>query len=393
MSRKRKIFWSFVVSAGMLVFSYWVTNLQIPISGEKEVISMFEAVRGSIYEHRDTVGSNVILIDVDYDKQLITKTDECYKTLGEAYPVTDRSKLTRLLEALRKKKDYAYVLLDVSFENGEETDADSALYATISSMKCIVIPCDSLKALPDTCLYKKAGLAYYQVTPIESDFVKYPYLSKQKTSIKDTTLASMPLRMYEDITKRHIKKFGPIYWDGWLARSSIVLNLNYKPIKWRNLGVDFLYNNEIEKLPTKNKYIIIGSSKNDLHPTYIDRISGAIINFNAYLALINHHHIVSPTLMLLLFVSFFIFSYLILSKKKLSESISMIGPYQNKWLRLTQRILVALCSWIGFSAYLMILCILTYVFLDEVYDIFITSTMFYVFNLIVKLSDYLNYGK
>ena len=49
--------------------------------------------------------------------------------------------------------------------------------------------------------------------------------------------------------------------------------------------------------------------------------------------------------------------------------------------------LSALCSWIGYSLFLSMLCILTYTFLGEVYEIFITSTMFYLLSLAVKHAD------
>ena len=383
MSKKKKYIYSLLTSIGMLFFSYWVTNLHFPISGEKEVISVFEAIRGLVYNPTDTIDSHVILIDVDYDKQLVTKTNEFGKPLGDGYPVTDRSKLTRLLSSL-KGKDYKYILLDIGFEQNEKTEYDSALYRLISEMDRIVIPCDSLDALPDTCLYKKAALGYYEITPIESDFVKYPYFG----NVKDTILNSMPLKLYEEITNRRVQNKWFFYNESWkLARSSIVLKLNYLPAKskWLKLESDLLYGDEIDRLPIKDKYIVIGSCANDEHATYRGLVSGAIINFNAYMALISGHHIVSPFLIIILFISFFVFSYLILSRKTLKESLEQSGLHKNKWIRIIQRLLVLLCSWIGFSLYLSILCILTYVLLDEVYDIFITSTVFSFINLIVKL--------
>lgn len=395
MSRNKKIIWSTVISIVMLFFSYWVTNLQFPISGEKEVIGIFEAIRSRIYEPKDTTDSNVILIDLDDDKQLIARTNKYGKPLGNEYPVTNRLKLARLLKALKEKKDYAYILLDVEFVKGEETDADSVLFSTISGMERIVIPCDTcLEYLSDTCLYKKAALAYYKITPIESDFVKYPYIYE----VNDTTLLSIPLRMYKDITKREINRHGliyPIYTDRFLARKSIVLNLNYIPDsqEWLKLGNDILYRDAINNISTKDKYIIIGSAENDMHATYCGRISGAIINFNAFQALLKKHHIISPTLMIVLFVSFFIFSYLILSRRKLSESLVLRKSCQSKCMLIIRRILIALCSWIGFSTYLSILCILTYVYLEEVYDIFITSSAFYLINITVKSIHYYCYAK
>ena len=124
---------------------------------------------------------------------------------------------------------------------------------------------------------------------------------------------------------------------------------------------DLLYNERIDSEPTKGKLIVIGSSKeNDIHATYRGPIAGAIINLNAYKALMDGHHIVSLPFFLLLFISFFLFSYSILSQ----------GTF---------------CTWGNFSIYLTILCIITYCLLDEVYDIFITSSVFWLIKKMIKI--------
>ena len=389
---KHKLILSLVISIVMLMCSYWVTNLHVPISGEKTVISWYEAIKGIFGKPDYNVENNdVLLIDVDYDKELITKTNEFGRPLGDAYPVTDRRKLLTLLDTLKKRDDYEYVMLDVAFEQGEETDADSALFAVISSMNRIVIPCDSLNALPHEMLQEKAGLAEYYITPVETDFVKYPYLKS------DTTLKSMPFVMFEDVFKSKIRKHWLFYTDdsGRLARRTIVLNLDYlpKPSAWRKIGTDILYADRIKSLITKDKVVVIGSAKADLHATYRDRVSGAIINLNAYQALKDGHHIVSPPVILLLAISFFVFSYLILSQRTLSDSLSVKNFHKNKWVRLLQLALNSLCSWLGFSLFLTALCVITYSVLHEVYDIFVTSTLFYIIKKIVKFVNYMRYEK
>jgi len=354
---RRKLLFSLLISIVMLVFSYWVTNLHFPVSGEKEVISIFEAIRG-LFWSQEKKTDDVLLVDVLYDKELITKTDELGMPLGDGYAITDRSKLQRLLQQLKDKKDYGYILLDVAFEKDEETDADSLLYATIGSMDRIVIACDSMEALPDIDnLRCKAALAHYYLTPVEADFVKYPYLFDEGKS--------MPLKFYEDSAKRTIERHGIFYTDGCrLARRSIVLNINYIPddSDWMRLG-DVLYDDMIGQIETKGKLIVIGSSKeSDVHATYRGPVSGAVINLNACKALLAGHHEVSLMLGVLLFVSFFIFSYAILSHQ-------------------------SVCSWGSFSLFLSVLCILTYCFMDEVYDIFITSTAFWIIKKIVNFKD------
>lgn len=126
---------------------------------------------------------------------------------------------------------------------------------------------------------------------------------------------------------------------------------------WHNLGV--VLRDRVDEIYTKNKYIIIGSfDADDLHDTYRGTMYGAIINFNAFRALIAGHHQMSMTLGALLFVSFFIFGYLILCQRKLSDVIHLATPSKRGVVKLGARIAMALCSWLGFSSYLTILCIL-----------------------------------
>ncbi|MBQ9672808.1 MAG: hypothetical protein IJV34_08150 [Prevotella sp.] len=114
-------------------------------------------------------------------------------------------------------------------------------------------------------------------------------------------------------------------------------------------------------------------------------MSGATINFNAYQALMAGHHRMSILVGLLLFASFFVFSYLILSRQKLSEALTNQASLGMKWQRAAKRALVAMCSWIGFSTYLSILCVVTYALIGEVYDILLTATLFDIVNILVRL--------
>ena len=42
---KGKIILSALLAIGFLLFSYWITNLRIPLSGEETVLTNFELVR------------------------------------------------------------------------------------------------------------------------------------------------------------------------------------------------------------------------------------------------------------------------------------------------------------------------------------------------------------
>lgn len=404
MSQKKRLFLSLPLTIGFLLFSYWVTNLRFPISGEKLLLTKIEKLHYFFWPRENNFIDSVLFINVTYDKELRTIVDEDSIPLGKTH-ITDRHKLLRLLQYLQEKDEYKYILLDVFFGNDVSTEWDEELFATIESMPRIVIPCHSDEKLADKRLMKKAGLADYLVTFSESDFVKYPYFCD--------TAQSMPVKMYEDITGRKIKKHGIFYTDGWhIVRSSIVLTFELQANKlyaddkdviyadtkdkiWLSLGMDLLDDSIPEmdvmgdsllyKQPdlTRNKYIVIGSFKgDDTHNTFLGDMPGSIINFNAFISLLHNHHIVSVSLVIFLFFVFFFMSYLTLSRKKLQDLLKeLTEKSQNKRVRKCLHFFIWLCSWIGYSSLLSILCITTYIALGEAYDIFITSTMFYLLSL------------
>ncbi len=88
-----------------------------------------------------------------------------------------------------------------------------------------------------------------------------------------------------------------------------------------------------------------------------------------------------------MFFAFFLLAYLTLARQDLRGLADDMTQKHNYRWRTRMMTLSALCSWIGYSLFLTILCILTYVFLGEVYEIFITSTMFYLLSLAVKYTD------
>ncbi len=392
MKNKTKIIWSAVIAFGFLLFSYWVTNLHFPISGERAVLYRFELIRNYLWSKEQTLPDSVLLIDVSFDKTFVTAYDEYGLPIGQT-PITDRQKLLQLLQELKARDDYRYILLDVFFGQNSETPQDSALFETIKSMKRIVIPCHRDEPLADSGLYNKAGLAQYTTTFNEVGFVKYPYIMD--------TIPSMPLKMYQDMTGRSVRKHWFFYTDGWkLVRKSIVLTYDVnvsepyddsRQKNWYYLGADVLGDESQQGILwimpelTKNKYIVIGALQgDDVHSTYVGDVAGPIINYNAFLSLFKGHHAVSLTLLIILFFAFFVLAYMTLTRQSLQElSTGIISKKPKRFVLF----LSMLCTWIGYSMFLLILCLSTYLVLGEVYDIFITSTLFYLLHLAVKYTD------
>ena len=282
MRKRKQVIWSAVIAVGFLIISYCITNLHIPISGEKAVLYKFEMYRNYLFPRSCSVPDSLLFVNVAYDKEFVEATDEYGLPVGQTQ-ITDRQKLLQLLQELKRRNDYKYILMDIFFDEETHTSADSVLFATICSMPRIVIPRHRDGKLANEALYAKAGMADYTTTYKEAGFVKYPYLID--------SVASMPLRMYEDITGRTIKHHWFLYTDGWkIVRKSVILafdvnvNTPYNEEgekNWYNLGADLLGNDEekglLYELPelTKGKYIAIGAmAEDDMHSTYLDARTG-----------------------------------------------------------------------------------------------------------------------
>ena len=144
-----------------LAISYLSTNMNISLTGEKAVLKYWNAFTDWITAGRDkTSADDVVFINVAYDKQLVGIADEFGIPVGNA-AVTDRQKLAKLLEIIEDSDSYQYVMLDVFFESGYATDADSALFSRITGMDRIVIPKHTDGILWSDVLEAKSAYADY----------------------------------------------------------------------------------------------------------------------------------------------------------------------------------------------------------------------------------------
>lgn len=398
MTTKRKLLWSTVSAIGFLFLSYCITNLRFPISGEKDVLLRFELLRNYFFPVKDSAPDSVLMINVCYDKQMIPAYDE-YGFAKGRHAITDRRKLLLLLEELKRRGDYKYILMDVFLGESSRTEYDSALVETILSMPRIVIPARSTEELISPRLEEKAGMAEYITTFDENSFVKYPFLTSHSES--------MPAKMYAELTGHRLRQQGFLFVDnGKVVRRSMVLTFEMicrEPYTeegektWYHLGTDLLNDsidedtcgdNLLYEAPelTRNKYILIGAfEEEDIHESYMMDVQGILINYNAYLALLHQHHFLSVSVGIILFAAFFILCYLIFSQRTMKEEALHSRMAMRIPLKAARRLVLALCSWVGFSLFLIVLCISTYVFLGEAYDIFITATLFWLFKLIVNI--------
>lgn len=394
MARKTAI--SILIALAMLPITYWASNRQnpIPFLDEKNIILVYEYATNFFSPTETHEIDSILLVNISHDRTLVPAYDNT-GFVGNT-PITDRKKLIEILEFLKAEDSYKYILLDVFFGKDYKTEHDSALFALIKSMDRIAIPCHSDEDLEDSTLLEKAGYADYFTSFVESDFMKYPYIVGKEGK-------SLPVKMYEETTGNSISYNGLIYHDGnRLARKCITLtydliineavNEDGTP-NWYNLGADLLYDSIpgtaqkggglLYKDPqlSRDKYILIGSfQQEDIHNTIVGDLSGSIINFNAYLSLLNHRHIISPLFIFILFVIFFVAALLAISQKSLllQTLISSLSKKHQTAVEKGIKKSSFIVSMIDYTVFFTFFCIVTYTFYHEIHDIFYAATVFSV---------------
>lgn len=368
MESKKTILYSFLLALLAMAVSYFCTNRDVALSGERDVLKYWSFVSFLFSsDSRNSVPEEVLFINTSSDLQLVDRTDENGFSVGNA-AITDRRKLDDLLNMIKSSGNYKYVLLDVFFEDGYESDHDSSLFRTIASMDRIVIPRHTNGTLVDASLEQKAAYADYKTTLKEDNITKYPLLDNNGNY-------SIPLKMYSDLTGRTVRRMGPIYMDRAALSRRVVFPKMFVQIDssrntdgkktYLNLGSDILDYREMLDLNDyfKDKIIVIGSlaGDDDIHLTYAGDNPGCVINYNVFTSLMRGQHKIPVGLILVYFLIFFAMSYLLLSgDSDNSQSWGWI------WAKL----------FVIYSIVLTIVCIFVFMIWGQAHDIFITSTLF-----------------
>lgn len=400
MSRKKRIICSALTALGFLVLYYFVSNLPFSVKGEKLLLRKVETVRNTFWPRKTKEIENVLFINVDYDREMRPVFDIKGNKLGER-PFTDRHKLLRLLQFLGEKGDYKYILLDIFFADEVKTEWDSALFAKIDSLPRIVIPSEAYEneKLADESLRAKSGKVSYNESFWVYGCAIYPYYwGKEK---------SLPLMMYEETTGRHLKKFGPLYFDGWrLAKGCEFLSLDVTANNyfyddgnrcWYNLGSEVLGDEEDSSFVKlvdypemfKDKYIVVGSFQpygngDDMVSTFKGPLSGAVINYNAFCSLMRGCHKASFVIAVFLYLLFFGVSYVMLGSGREKEKLQEWADSKGKsW----SVICFLLLPWAKSKLVLQLSIVVVYLVFGKVLPLLLISTAFYYLSLFIKLKN------
>ena len=363
-----------LIAVIVMVLSYISTNANISITGEKSVLKYWCSFTDWITSGREkSPDEDVVFINVANDKQLVDVADEFGIPIGNA-AITDRAKLELLLRLIQSSADYQYVLLDVFFEEGYQTDADSALFSRIEDMDRIVIPKHKDGSIADAAPVEKAAFADYNTSINENDFTKYQLFQKDGPSV--------PLRMYSDKTGRTVKRKGLWYADRGALSRKVVFPKMYVRVDspyrfdgqkaYLNLGADILDYAEDQDWAAffSGKFIVIGSfTGEDIHTTYAGDLPGCLINYNVFLSLMKGQHKIPLILIIVYFLIFFGMAYMLLKGE---------GGTSQPWAWVWTKLFVL------YSVILTIVCIFVFIIWGQAHDIFITSTFFSVVDLAIR---------
>ena len=305
---------SLLVSLAITIFSYEVANSLHPMAGEYAAQKQINDVRKFLGLQQGHVPDSILFINVCYDKTLIPY-EEQGMPVGNTV-ITDREKLLSLLTEAKKANNYRYIFMDVCFEEGLETETDSALFHTIASMDRIVIPEHKGVPLADKILYTKTANADYAVTWQQLTFAHYQFLH-------DDSIPSVALRIYADRNHREGNAITPHcggLWysdNGRLCQNGATLFMNIRingslldaegqelERNYIYLGADLLDLNEVIpiKEQIKDKILVIGDFKGDVHTTYAGPQPGSSLCINAYLMLMEGKHFVNWPNIFIMFI-------------------------------------------------------------------------------------------
>lgn len=332
-----KCWLSAVLSLLVLIIGYLLGNVPVPLPDEVEVLQDWDRVKTLFRWKGDSVPDEVLLVNVAYDKQLVDFSKEGIP-VGQV-PITDRWKLFHFLQQAKEANNYRYILLDVFFEQGYESEIDSALFNLIAHMERITIPKHKDALLQDSILYTQAAYADYLSPWKDTDFVRYQFLYNGQPTI--------PLRMYDALNKGNIKQWGWLYWsDGWLCQNGVTLKMpiqlsrDYEEVEDKRkyyalyLGADLLDSLTSVSEDIDGKIVVVGDFENDVHDTYLGSQPGSLICLNAYYALVRGDHILRgqgyaiAVFWLLIGILYFLLSYAYLN------GFTLTSLTDNPWLKI-----------------------------------------------------------
>lgn len=294
-----------ILSLLIMIFMYYYWNDAPTFGYGGGLVKWISTIKELRIEH--DVLEDVMPVNVSYDRTVVPYETMDNEYLGEV-DMTDRRKLNDFLNMLKERDAYKYIVCDINFSDPQlRSEYDEELFATIASMRDIVVASSNLKTDPEA-IRDKVALSKYRIRSVGDGFLKYDFMTDG--------YPSLALKMWQDIEGGTYEEF----W--WGAR------MNGKPC-FQTVIPDFrfaLYDDVSAKDSTliiqnmgkalgyykvspsyaqgyDGKVILLGAWYNDdIHETIIGQQPGIVIVYNAFLALCNRDNHVPFWVSLLIFI-------------------------------------------------------------------------------------------
>ncbi|MDE5632281.1 MAG: hypothetical protein K2I54_05670, partial [Muribaculaceae bacterium] len=183
---RKHVYGAIIIAMLLVVADYIMSNASYPLLDSSDSLAPY----AYLLDPEDGPDDEIVCVNVAYDKELTTVRDEFGDSLGSV-AITNRSTLLRFLD-LASNSAYRYIFLDIRFEDGLETENDSALFARIKSMPRLVFSTHRglEDDISDPALRAKSAYADYRHKRL-SGFSRYEFIQDGQESVA--------LRMYREL--------------------------------------------------------------------------------------------------------------------------------------------------------------------------------------------------
>ncbi|SHM75060.1 CHASE2 domain-containing protein [Chitinophaga jiangningensis] len=270
---------------------------------------------------------SVIFIDVSASKYLVPLNMD--STENEV--ITNRKYLAQLFQYIAAHQcRVRYILTDVVFDT--PTPDDSALLVSIQALGNKLLAVNSYVAdtLQQNILGVRAATATMRLQ--SGAIYKIPF-----TGSRGDTM--VPLKIYLDVHPDGavVHRFYTRFQQAGIAFNTQIPEMylrahdftegNYPKVSLGELVALMNISPELFDLYLKNRYILVGDFKNDLHETYLNTQPGTLILFNAFWQLESRRQIISVWYLLVLYLFIYVVVWLQWRRKSFIYNIALKPMY------------------------------------------------------------------
>jgi hypothetical protein len=291
---------------------------------EKSLIKWSSVIRRSLLKIDDKPPvDDFVFINLASEKELIPKSDG----MGEEV-ITNRERLAKFFQVIQKHQgEYKYIICDVFFTG--DSPNDSLLNASLKNIKNLVVPCHfEGNDLIRPKFNIQSGLADY--TTNDDKFLKYRLYHSD-------TVKPLPVKIYEDVTgKRFTESNSFLFCDNRVSLKSVIIDYRIRtndlsdandgdttsakyPVYPLSEILLFQDDSLIFNTFLKEKYIVMGNFKEDVHSTVFGQMPGTVILLNIYLSLMAGENLISIKWLIFLYAGYFILSWFMLFPYKITK--------------------------------------------------------------------------